>query len=104
MDIPIIKIEISGMRQSICNALALHNVEFNDMVFEAVEKSFTPETIKAKIEMQVAKALDNAIDSLSEHHMVKTIVKDIVVQSLVKKRQAIENENGRIFKKEKEEK
>ena len=89
------------MRQSICNALALHSVEFNDMVFEAVDKSFKVETIKAKIEMQVAKALDNAIDTLSEHHMVKTIVKDIVVKSLSRKRDEMENEDTRIFKRKK---
>ncbi len=94
MDIPIIKIQVEGMKQSIQNALAIHGKEFNDMISEAVDKSFTVETIKAKIEMQVAKALDNAIDSLSENYQVKTIMKDIVVQSLVKKRDEIEQEKA----------
>ena len=94
MNIPIIKIEIEGMKESIQNALAVHNDEFNIMISNAVDKSFTVETIQAKIEMQVAKALDNAIDGLSEHYQIKTIVKDIVLASLTKKRDEIEQEKS----------
>ncbi len=65
MDIPIIKIEIEGMRERIGQAFAIHNGEFDQMIAEAIKKSFTVETIQAKIDMQVAKALDNAIDSLA---------------------------------------
>ncbi len=90
MNIPRIRIEIEGMKESIQQALAVHNEEFNTMIHEAVDKSFTVETIQAKIEMQVAKALDNAIDNLSKSYQVKTIITDIVLQSLVKKRDEIE--------------
>ncbi len=92
MDIPIIKIEIQGLRERICQSLAIHNGEFDKMIAEAIRKSFTVETIQAKIDMQVAKALDNAIDSLSEHYAVKTIVKDIVVKSLTMVRDEIVKE------------
>ena len=92
MDIPIIRIEIQGMKESIQNAVAVHHEEFNTMIHEAVDKSFTVKTIQAKIEMQVAKALDNAIDGLSESYQVKTIVMDIVLRSLEKKRDEIEKE------------
>lgn len=92
MNIPIIKIEIEGMRERIGQSFALHNGEFDKMIAEAVKKSFTVETIQAKIDMQVAKALDNSIDSLSENYTVKTIVQDIVAKSLTKVRDEIEKE------------
>ncbi len=90
--IPIIKIEIEGMKERIGQALMIRNGEFDKMIGEAVKKSFTIETIQYKIDMQVAKALDNAIDSLSEHYIIKTIIQDIVVKSLVKVRDKIEEE------------
>lgn len=94
MDIPIIKIEIEGLRERIGQAFALHNGEFDKMIESAIKKSFTIETIQAKIDMQVAKALDNAIDSLSESYEVKTIIQNIVVKSLTKVRSKIEKEKS----------
>ncbi len=91
--IPIIKIELEGMKQSIQAALTARGEEFDTMIHAAVDKIFTIETIQAKIDMQVAKALDNAIDSLSESHHVREIVKDIVVNSLVQKRDKLEKES-----------
>lgn len=92
--IPIIKIELEGMKQSIQAALTARGEEFDTMINAAIDKTFTVETIQAKIDMQVAKALDNAIDSLSESHDVKRIVKDIVVNSLVQKRDQMEKEKS----------
>ena len=92
MEIPIIKIEIEGIRERIGQSFAIHIGEFNKMIDEAIKKSFTVETIQAKIDMQVMKALDNAIDSLSEHYAVKTIVQEIVVKSLTNVRDEMDKE------------
>lgn len=92
-EIPVIRIEIEGMRQSVQNALAVHNKEFDTMIHKAVDKIFTVETIQAKIDMQVAKALDNAIDSLSESHYIKSVVMDIVLESLAGIRNKLKRKN-----------
>lgn len=94
MEIPIIKIEIQGMKESMCQALAIHNGEFNVMIQSAIKKSFNVEVIQAKIDMQVARTLDNAIDSLSENYHVKAIIQDMVVKSLVNVRDEIEKEKS----------
>jgi hypothetical protein len=87
-------LKIEGMREKIGHALALHNDDFDTMIKMAVQKSFTVETIQHKIDMQVAKALDDAIESISNHHAVKTIMKDIVVKSLEKVRDKTEKEKS----------
>jgi phospholipid N-methyltransferase len=92
MDVPIIKIELEGLSKQISTALMTHGDEFDKMISEAIEKSFTVETIQHKIDMQVAKALDNAIDCLGSSLPVRQIMEDIVLTSLSKKRDEIEQE------------
>jgi phospholipid N-methyltransferase len=94
MDVPIIKIELEGLRKQISTALMSNNNEFDKMISEAIEKSFTVETIQHKIDMQVAKALDNAIDCLGSSLPVREIIEDIVVKSLEQKRDQMEKEKS----------
>lgn len=86
MDVPVIKIELEGIRKRINHALMTHSGEFDKMIASAIDKSFNIETIQYKIDMQVAKALDNAIDGLTDSYPIKTVMKDIVVRSLEKVR------------------
>lgn len=84
MDIPIIRIEIEGMKEKIQQALSVHNIEFNTMIQSAVEKAFNVETIQEKIDRQVEMALDNAIGSLSQDRLIQDALKCFVLNSIVK--------------------
>jgi hypothetical protein len=90
MEVPILRIEIEGMKRQINAALMGNSEELNKMIAKAIDKSFSVEAIQYKIDMQVAKALDNAIDNLSNCYPVRQIIEDIVVKSLTKKRDEIE--------------
>jgi hypothetical protein len=92
MAIPIIRIQVDGVRESFQQALAIYNDEFNVMVSDAVDKAFNIDTVQAEIEHQVQIALDDAIKGLSEHYQIKDMIKDIVLKSLTKKRDEIEEE------------
>jgi hypothetical protein len=89
----ILRIEIEGVRESICAALSAHEGEVNAIIKETVNKYFTVEVVQEKIETQVVKAIDNAISSLCDQFQVKEIIKDIVVKSLINKRDEIERKN-----------
>jgi hypothetical protein len=93
MNLPIIEVQIKGIRESFCAALHTHNEEFNQMVKDAVNKSFNIEAIQHKIDTQIAKAIDDTIDSLGNQCEVQEIIKDIVVKSLINKRDEIERKN-----------
>ncbi len=84
MDIPIIKIEIEGMREKVQYALAVHNDEFNTMIKHAVEKAFNFETIQEKLDREIAIALDNAIKTLSDDSLIRDSLKCFVLNSIVK--------------------
>ncbi len=84
MGIPIIKIEIEGVKERICHALAVHNKEFDTMVQSAVQKAFNFETIQEKIDKQVELALDNAIANLSDDQLIQNALKCFVLNSIVK--------------------
>ncbi len=87
MDIPIIKIEIEGMKEKIQSCLAVHNNEFNTMVHSAVEKAFSVEAIQDKIDRQVEIVLDEAIESLSGDRLIQDALKCFVLNSIVKMNQ-----------------
>lgn len=91
-NIPIIKVELEGMKDAISHAMMSRSEEFNKMINTALDKTMKVEVLQHKIDMQVAKALDNAIDSLSDSHKVKAVVMDIVLASLTNKRDEKEME------------
>ncbi len=82
MEVPIIRIEIQGMKESIQQAVAVHSGEFNEMIHHAVEKAFDYDTIQAKIDSEIANSIDDAIGCLSENYLVKAVIQNIVVKSL----------------------
>lgn len=92
-NIPIIRVEIDGMKDTITHAMMSRSKEWGTMISDAIDKSFDVKTIQHKIDMQVAKALDSAIDTIAEHYLVKSLVHDIVVASLTKKRDEMERLN-----------
>lgn len=89
MEIPIITIELSGMRETVKKALMAHNKQFNDMVSASVDKAFNRETLSTKIDIEIEKALNTAIEELGQHYQIREILKDLVLASLAKKHEEI---------------
>lgn len=85
MEIPIITIEVNGMRETIKQALMNYNNEFNTLVSASVDKAFNIDAISAKIDGQVELALNNAINGISENYQIKEIVRNLVMASLTLK-------------------
>ncbi len=61
MNIPIIRLEIEGMKRTLMRALPEHAAEMDASVQAAVEAYCTPENIGAIIEKAVKDALDAAV-------------------------------------------
>ena len=79
---PIIRIELEGVRSSITQMMSAHHNEFNEMVKESVETYVTPENLQRKIDTAVQKAIDNAIDELSNDYYIKQALKTAVINLL----------------------
>ena len=89
MNIPVITLEIEGIREQIQHALAVHNKEFNIMIKHAVEKAFNLETIQEKIDREIEVALDNAIKTLSNDSLIRDALKCFVLNSIVKMKEQV---------------
>ena len=82
---PVIKIELEGIREKISYAFLQHSNEFNEIVARSIEKALSPDTIEQRIDAEVCKAVDSAIASLSGDYAIKQIVKEIVASALNEK-------------------
>jgi hypothetical protein len=91
MSMPIIHIQLEGIREAIQYAFLQRSDEFNAGVEKALNKVLSVEYIEAKIENEVTKAVDNAIKSLSENYVIQQIVREIVSKALANK---LENMEG----------
>lgn len=61
MNLPIIRLEVEGMRRSIVTALTEHQAKMDEDVRNAVEAYCQPENITRIIHEAARQALDNAI-------------------------------------------
>ena len=82
MEFPVIKLQLETMREEIAAAMALREDEFAAMIAKALEKELTPENLHHRVEAQVTKAVDEAVNSLSQNYVIKSLVTDIVAACL----------------------
>lgn len=90
---PIIKLELDDMRERIIHAYASRSDEFNEMVAKALDKTLCAENLQALVEVQVQKAVDDAIKSISSNYIIQSIVRQIVIEALHKKQKELEKQN-----------
>ena len=90
MNIPIIKLEIEGMRQTIQTALTEYALQFDSMVKEALDSYCTEENIKAIIDTTTRNTLNAVIReevrSFYVHGEGREIIKEAVVKRLSDKK------------------
>jgi hypothetical protein len=58
---PVIRIEIEGMKQSILHAIMERQLMMDEWVTEAVERELSDDRIKAMIEREVQRTIENTV-------------------------------------------
>jgi hypothetical protein len=91
MDIPIIRVQIDHLRESLQNAMMLHGEELNKMIAASVEKALDVDVIQSRIDRAVDVAINKAIDEMADNYAVKSTLQAIINSALVKKREEIES-------------
>lgn len=59
--LPIIRLEVEGMRRQIVTALTEHQAEMDEMVKQAVEEATKPEHVKQVVRKEVSRTLDKVV-------------------------------------------
>ena len=81
---PIIKIEMEGIRQQVGSMIADHNNEINEMVQDALKQTLNEEWVRIQIQENVNKCVKSAISNLSDNYVLKSAVECTIAASLTK--------------------
>ena len=87
-NIPVISLNLEGIRSSITHAFMAHSDEVNQMVMVGLEKVLSADNLQDRINAEVQKTVDKAIESLSDDYTIRSIVIDIVSDALQSYNQA----------------
>lgn len=91
MDMPIIRVQIDSMKESLQQAMMLHGDQMNEMIAASVEKALDPDVIQARIDRAVEVAINKAIDEMADNYAVKSTIQAIINDALIAKRNEIED-------------
>jgi len=61
MNVPIIKLEVEGMRHTVTTALSQHSAEIDENIRKAINFYCSPDNIENVIHKEVTEAIDNAV-------------------------------------------
>lgn len=81
-NIPVIRLNLEGIRSQITHAFMAHSEELNQMVAAGLEKALSADNLQERINEEVQNAIDDAIKSLSSNYTIRSIVFDIVSEAL----------------------
>jgi hypothetical protein len=77
-NIPIIRMEIEGMKANILNALGLYGSELGEVVKENLEKAIKEYPFEEIIKQEAYNALDSAIKNYFAHGKGRELIESIV--------------------------
>jgi hypothetical protein len=85
MHLPIIKLELDRVRESVSFMLSDHNKELNGYVKQSIDKCLNEEWVMHEIDMAVTASIRKAITSLSEDYTLQRVICNAVSDVIAKK-------------------
>lgn len=88
MNVPIIKIEIEGMKHTIMHAMTQYIAQMDEDIQNAIERACKPEIIATIIEetarKEISQAVANEVECFYKYGPGRTAIREAVVNSLLK--------------------
>jgi 5-bromo-4-chloroindolyl phosphate hydrolysis protein len=82
MDSLRLKVEMEGIRYTVMSHMSSHHEEINQMVQDTLAQTLTEDWVKASIQENVDKCLQNAINSLGDNWQLRNAVSNVLSTSL----------------------
>jgi len=82
MNIPTIRIELQGIRETVQAMFAGSNNELTERITETLERTITEDWVQSRINEEVAKCINKAISNLSDSYTLQTALTKIIVERL----------------------
>lgn len=83
--LPIIKIEIEGLRRQVCSGLLGINDEINKYVMKSLEKQMTEEWVIVEIDNAVKECLKKAIEGIANDYRMRSAMTELVSNVIAEK-------------------
>lgn len=92
MNVPIIRLEIEGMKQTIMHSMTQYMAQMDADIQAAVERACRPEVITALIEetarREIGKAVTDSVEAFYRYGEGHAAIRDLVMTAMTKARDA----------------
>lgn len=76
MNVPLLRLELDGIKEQIGSMIVDRNQEITSMILEEINKQITEEWVFNKVRGEVRKALEHAIDGIADNYRVTSAIRD----------------------------
>ncbi len=83
-DLPMIRVEIEGVRQTVTRMFNDRNNELNDMVIESLDRQLSESWVQSEIDEAVKQCAKNAIAALADDWRLQQAITKLVGESVSK--------------------
>jgi len=82
LNMPMLKIEIEGLRYSVIHAFDGHNKDFSEHVADTLEKTLTEEWVKKSVQEAVNECIKTAVKNISGNYQMQRAITDLMSDKL----------------------
>ena len=84
MQLPVLRIELEGVKQNVAHMFAQNNDELNKMVQETIAAKLTEEWVQTEINRAVDNCIKSAIKDIADNWKLKNAITNLMVDSIEK--------------------
>lgn len=85
MNLPIIRLELEGVKQSVAHMLADRGKEINDLIVMSLENTLKEEWIAEQINYEITECVKKSIKNLSNSYTLQSIITDMIEKTISEK-------------------
>ncbi len=84
MQLPVLRIELEGVKQNIAHMFSKNNDELNKMVQETIASQLTEEWVQGEINQAVRDCMKSAIEDIANNWKLKNAITELMVDYIEK--------------------
>ena len=80
--IPLLRIELEGLKQNVTMMFNQNNEALNKMVLDTLEKTLTEKWVQEKVNQEVTNCIEAAIKEISNNWKLRSAITDLISSSI----------------------
>ena len=83
-ELPILRIELDGVRSNIAHMFNANNNELNEMVKASLDKTLTHAWVAERIDFNVRECIRQAVEGISNNYELRTAISEAIVDQVIR--------------------